>query len=133
MHDDLETAKLDELTLAVKNCKVFNFPIQMLRNYIKEIPFQAFRNFLESTLYLPILCGDQNVKIRFVLIIQVVVCCVSDQFEQDEKCRDMFLYIKEQLFKKFAIAVIRESLQWKHSELGMKIGQPVSSENWIYM
>lgn len=75
MHDDLETAKLDELTLAVKNCKV-------------------------------------------------VVCCVSDQFEQDEKCRDMFLYIKEQLFKKFAIAVIRESLQWKHSELGMKIGQP---------
>lgn len=58
MHDDLETAKLDELTLAVKNCKVFDFPIQMLRNYIKEIPFQAFRNFLESTLYLPILCGD---------------------------------------------------------------------------
>lgn len=58
MHDDLETAKLDELTLAVKNCKVFNFPIQMLRNYIKEIPFQSFKNFLESTLYLPILCGD---------------------------------------------------------------------------
>lgn len=62
-----------------------------------------------------------------------MVCCVSDQFEQDEKCRDMFLYIKEQLFKKFAIAVIRESLQWKHSELGMKIGQPVSFENWIYL
>lgn len=56
---------------------------------------------------------------------QVVVCCVSDQFEQDQKCRDMFLYIKEQLFKKFAIAVIRESMEWKSSELGMKIGQPV--------
>nr|XP_022323918.1 uncharacterized protein LOC111124909 isoform X4 [Crassostrea virginica] len=75
MHEDLETAKIEELTLAIKNCKV-------------------------------------------------VVCCVSDQFEQDQKCRDMFLYIKEQLFKKFAIAVIRESMEWKSSELGMKIGQP---------
>ena len=59
------------------------------------------------------------------ITFQVVVCCVSDQFEQDQKCRDMFLYIKEQLFKKFAIAVIRESMEWKSSELGMKIGQPV--------
>lgn len=49
MHDDLETAKLDELTLAVKNCKVFNFPIQMLRNYIKEVPFQALEISLNQT------------------------------------------------------------------------------------
>lgn len=44
MHDDLETAKLDELTLAVKNCKVSNFSIHSLRNYIKEIAFQTIRN-----------------------------------------------------------------------------------------
>ncbi|XP_062577173.1 uncharacterized protein LOC134239045 [Saccostrea cucullata] len=75
MHDDINTADLSELTLAVKNCKV-------------------------------------------------VVCCVSDQFERDEKCRDMFLYCKEQLFKKTAIAVIRDSLEWKNTEMGMKIGQP---------
>lgn len=65
MHDDLETAKLDELTLAVKNCKVFNFPIQMLRNYIKEVSFQALEISLNQTSIYPFYVVIR--MLRFVL------------------------------------------------------------------
>jgi hypothetical protein len=38
----------------------------------------------------------------------------------------MFLYASEQLFKPYAIAVMDESLDWQSSDLGFKIGNPVS-------
>jgi hypothetical protein len=38
----------------------------------------------------------------------------------------MFLYATEQLHKPFAVAVIHEALDWQQTDLGFKIGKPVS-------
>jgi hypothetical protein len=51
---------------------------------------------------------------------------MSDRFVRHFKCRQMFLYASEQLFKPYAIAVMDESLDWQSSDLGFKIGNPVS-------
>ncbi|XP_062577865.1 uncharacterized protein LOC134239727, partial [Saccostrea cucullata] len=53
---------------------------------------------------------------------KVVVCCMSDQFEKDETCHNMFLYITNQLRKKVLIVVVRPSMVWQETDLGMKIG-----------
>ncbi|XP_061180809.1 uncharacterized protein LOC133189455 [Saccostrea echinata] len=53
---------------------------------------------------------------------KVVVCCMSDQFEKDETCHNMFLYITNQLRKKILIVVVRPSMAWQETDLGMKIG-----------
>uniref|UniRef100_K1PTH6 non-specific serine/threonine protein kinase n=1 Tax=Magallana gigas TaxID=29159 RepID=K1PTH6_MAGGI len=52
---------------------------------------------------------------------KIVVCCISDQFEKDETCHDMFLYVANQLRKKVLVVVVRPSLAWQQTDLGMKI------------
>lgn len=77
------------------------------------------------------------ISIRSVLyldiFLQIVVCCISDQFEKDETCHDMFLYVANQLRKKVLVVVVRPSLAWQQTDLGMKIADAVSLHNyWIY-
>ena len=53
------------------------------------------------------------------------MACLSDEFERDDKCSDLYVYAKEQLMKQIGIAVIHPSMAWQSTNLGMKIGQPV--------
>ncbi|XP_052093537.1 uncharacterized protein LOC127729717 [Mytilus californianus] len=55
---------------------------------------------------------------------KVLVACMSERFVNHEKCHRWFLYAIEQLHKPFAIAVMNESLEWKHTDIGFKIGNP---------
>ncbi|XP_071152762.1 uncharacterized protein [Mytilus edulis] len=55
---------------------------------------------------------------------KVLVACMSEHFVNHEKCHRWFLYAIEQLHKPFAIAVMNESLEWKHTDIGFKIGNP---------
>lgn len=64
-----------------------------------------------------------------VIFVQIVVCCISDQFEKDETCHDMFLYVANQLRKKVVVVVVRPSLAWQQTDLGMKIADAVSLHN----
>jgi hypothetical protein len=57
---------------------------------------------------------------------KVLLVCISENFVVDTKCRQMFLYATEQLHKPFAVAVIHEALDWQQTDLGFKIGKPVS-------
>lgn len=58
-----------------------------------------------------------------MLLVQVVVALLSDNFEQDEKSRDLLLYTMDTLVKDFVIVVIGESLKWENTDLGMRIGR----------
>lgn len=58
-----------------------------------------------------------------MLLVQVVVALLSDNFEQDEKSRDLLLYTMDTLMKDFVIVVIGESLKWENTDLGMRIGR----------
>ncbi|XP_055958975.1 uncharacterized protein LOC130014108 [Patella vulgata] len=73
-NSDMRTVGINEMTLALKNCKV-------------------------------------------------VLALISDNFERDEKCRDLLLYTIDGLTKQYVIAPIGNSLAWFKTDLGMRIGQ----------
>ncbi|KAK7485956.1 hypothetical protein BaRGS_00022822 [Batillaria attramentaria] len=54
---------------------------------------------------------------------KVVVALVSDNFERDSKSNDMLMYTMDTLGKQYVIVVIRPSLAWQSSNLGMRIGK----------
>ena len=54
---------------------------------------------------------------------KVLIALVSDEFERDSKCRDLFLYAKETMNKEIIIIVLGESMEWENKDLGMKIGK----------
>ena len=56
---------------------------------------------------------------------KVVVGCLSNNFEANTRCNDLFTYVKQSLNKPTHIAVMDENMNWKQTDLGMKIGQPV--------
>lgn len=51
---------------------------------------------------------------------------MTDKFVKHPKCHQMFLYATEQLQKPFAVAVMDESLAWQQTNIGFKIGNPVT-------
>ena len=53
---------------------------------------------------------------------KVLLVIMSDQFERNDKCRDMLIYAKEILNKDIIVVVSGESLEWQSKDLGMKIG-----------
>ena len=53
---------------------------------------------------------------------KVLIALVSDEFERDTKCRDMFLYAKETMNKEIITVVLGESMEWMNKDLGMKLG-----------
>ncbi|XP_021366171.1 uncharacterized protein LOC110458668 [Mizuhopecten yessoensis] len=55
---------------------------------------------------------------------KVLVGIMSDEFERDQNCSNMFQYAMEGLSKPFHIACVGESTDWQKTDLGMKIGQP---------
>ncbi|XP_033743245.1 uncharacterized protein LOC117329409 isoform X2 [Pecten maximus] len=55
---------------------------------------------------------------------KVIVGVMSDEFERDKMCSNMFHYAMEGLNKPFHIACVGESKEWQKTDLGMKIGQP---------
>ncbi|ESO99070.1 hypothetical protein LOTGIDRAFT_173949 [Lottia gigantea] len=71
---DMNTVGVNELTLALKNCKV-------------------------------------------------VLALVSDNFEKDERCRDLLLYAIDGLTKQYIIAPIGNRFSWQQTDLGMRIGK----------
>ena len=59
---------------------------------------------------------------------KILIAIMSDQFERDAKCRDIFMYAKDTLNKDSIIIVSGESMEWQNKDIGMKIGaQEVST------
>ncbi|XP_070196653.1 uncharacterized protein [Littorina saxatilis] len=54
---------------------------------------------------------------------KLVVALVSDNFERDKKSNDMLMYTMDTLNKDYIIVVIRPSLNWINTNLGMRIGK----------
>lgn len=54
---------------------------------------------------------------------KILIVLISDEFERDSKCHDLFLYAKETMNKDIIIVVLGESLEWENKHLGMKIGK----------
>ncbi|XP_060554389.1 uncharacterized protein LOC132715413 [Ruditapes philippinarum] len=54
---------------------------------------------------------------------KVLIALVSDEFERDAKCRDLFLYAKDTMNKDVITIVLGESMEWENKDLGMKIGK----------
>ena len=52
-----------------------------------------------------------------------MVALVSDNFERDKKSNDMLMYTMDTLNKNYIIVVIRPSLNWMNTNLGMRIGK----------
>ncbi|XP_060065175.1 uncharacterized protein LOC132545509 [Ylistrum balloti] len=55
---------------------------------------------------------------------KVIVGVMSDEFERDQMCSNMFQYAMEGLAKPFHLACVGTSKEWQKTDLGMKIGQP---------
>ncbi|KAL4230338.1 hypothetical protein ACF0H5_010721 [Mactra antiquata] len=53
---------------------------------------------------------------------KILLALVSDDFERDSKCRDMFLHAREVMNKDIIVVVLGESMEWQNKDLGMKIG-----------
>ena len=63
---------------------------------------------------------------------QLVVALVSDNFERDKKSNDMLMYTMDTLNKNYIIVVIRPSLNWMNTNLGMRIGKDEVSWRWLW-
>lgn len=69
------------------------------------------------------LIRERNIPIY---LLQVLVICMSERFTRNKKMRQMFFYATEQLHKPFVVAVMDETLEWQQTDIGFKIGIPVS-------
>ena len=47
---------------------------------------------------------------------------LSDEYEKDEKCRDIFLHAKSILKKPVVIIVVGKKMNWQKTQLGYEIG-----------
>ncbi|XP_048249171.1 uncharacterized protein LOC124124359 [Haliotis rufescens] len=73
-------------------------------------------------------CEDMlNASIQDLMLAlkncKVVVALVSDNFEKDEKCRDLMLYTMNTLHKDYVILTIGGGMSWQNTDLGMRIGK----------
>ncbi|XP_052285089.1 uncharacterized protein LOC127881358 isoform X1 [Dreissena polymorpha] len=54
---------------------------------------------------------------------KILIALVSDHFERDRQCVDIFLHAREAMNKATMVVVLGKSMEWEKKDLGMKIGQ----------
>ena len=54
---------------------------------------------------------------------RVLIACVSNNFEQDSHCRDIFLHAKDTMDKELIVVVLGDAIDWQDTDMGIKIGQ----------
>ena len=58
---------------------------------------------------------------------------ISDEFVENEQCKNLIAYTKETLHKPILLAVLGKTTNWRNTNLNILLADEVSGINWVQL